>query len=56
MAFSGYRIIIPALAGVILILRRCIDKVIDYPRTRGGDPEQVRAADMLMELSPHSRG
>ena len=46
----------PAHAGVIPDLLCAGDVRRSFPRTRGGDPEDLKTAEKLIAFSPHTRG
>ena len=53
---SRYRKLFPAHAGVILPVRVKFNDMDAFPRTRGGDPYKVLAAELEVLFSPHTRG
>ena len=53
---TGFFLLFPAHAGVILLRRRKILARQAIPRTRGGDPTVRQSEDLEDYYSPHTRG
>ena len=51
-----WKILFPAQAGVIPLMRGQRMKSISFPRTGGGDPVSFKAISRKYGFSPHRRG
>ena len=49
-------VLFPACAGVIPVIGAALLALEPFPRTRGGDPYQYKAAVAETGFSPHMRG